>query len=519
MAKVKTETKRVTTKERKPRAVKTHILKVNTDEQPTPAKKKKTRILFTASEAQPFAGTGGLGEVIASLPKALLGADANLDVRVMLPFYKENISPDLIARFRFICCFNVTLSWRTLYCGVYEYDCGGVRYYFLDNEYYFKRQGLYGFYDDGERFAFFCRAVVESLALIDFIPDVLHAHDWQTALVPVYYKLFYMHVNADYRNIKTVFTIHNIEYQGKYSRDSVEDLFGISRQELHSLEYDGCINLVKAAMDYSDALTTVSPTYAKELMSPEFAHGLSEIVKWNFNKMTGILNGIDYETYDPASDPALFSAYDASDLSGKAKNKAELQKLLDLAPDPDIPLIAIISRLVSHKGMDIIKAIIHDILKQNVQIVLLGKGEADYEGFFQYIARSYERKFKAVIAFNRDLSRKIYAGADIFLMPSRSEPCGLSQMIACRYGTVPVVRETGGLYDSIKDCYDGTQGSGFTFSGYSGEELAGALSRALGLYAGDKTAWNALAAKDMTLDFSWNNSARNYAEFYKNLTE
>ena len=491
---------------------------VKTEPSPKAAEKKKPlKILFAASEAFPFSGTGGLGEVIGSLPKAI-NKDKGFDTRVMVPFYKDLIPAEFSAKFKFLTSFNVQLSWRSLYCGIFEYDYEGVKYYFLDNEYYFKRNALYGFYDDGERFAFFSRAVIESLYLINFIPDVLHVNDWQTALVPVYYKLYYMHNRDGYRKIKTVFTVHNIEYQGKYGRESVEDLFGISKQELHSLEYGGCVNLVKAAMDYSDAVTTVSPTYAKELMSPAFSYGLSEIVRWNANKLTGILNGIDYNSYDPMTDEALFYKYGADTFENKVKNKLELQKMFGLTEDKDIPMIAVVTRLVAHKGMDLLKQVVHDILKQNVQIVLLGKGDADYEGYFTYIERNYEKKFKAVIAFNRDLSRKFYGAADMLLMPSRTEPCGLAQMIACRYGALPIVRETGGLFDSIKDCNGENMGNGFSFTRYDAEDLANAISRALGMYSNNRTVWDALAARIMRIDFSWENSAKSYAEFYKTLT-
>ncbi|GHU99984.1 glycogen synthase [Clostridia bacterium] len=515
MAKIGIKRERTTTKERKPRVPKAPGLKTK-KAAPKPDKERKVKILYAVSEAQPFAGTGGLAEVAGSLPKAL-NALGRFDARVMLPYYKENIPPELSARFKFLGDIEVRLSWRKLYCGIFEYDFEGVKYYFIDNEYYFKRKGLYGFYDDGERFAFFSLAVCETLYKIGFIPDILHANDWQTALAPVYYKLFYMHRREGYRNIKTVFTVHNVEYQGKFDKAAVEDLFGISRQELHSLEFDGCINLLKSAADYSDALTTVSPTYAKELTGPEHAHGLSEIFKWNSGKLTGILNGIDYDSYDPARDPALFAKFSADDPSGKVKNKLELQKLLDLKADADVPVIALISRLVAHKGIDLVKASIQKILERDVQVVLLGKGDADYETYFQYVERNYEKRFKAMIAFNKDLSRKIYAAADIFLMPSKSEPCGLAQMIASRYAAVPVVRETGGLGDSIKDCFDGTSGNGYTFAGYGTAELLNALDRALGLYKDYRGIWDGLVRRVARQDFSWSNSAKAYAEFYQNL--
>lgn len=513
MSKIAIERTRTTTAERKPRAVKAPVLKVKAEEKPVA---RKVRVLYAVSEAQPFAGTGGLAEVGGSLPKAL-NALGGFDVRVIMPFYKENIATELSSQFKFVCKLSVKLSWRTQYCGVFEYDFEGVKYYFIDNEYYFKRRGLYGFFDDGERFAFFSLALCEILRQIDFIPDILHANDWQAALVSVYYKLFYMHHREGYRNIKTVFTVHNVEYQGKFDKAAVEDLFGISRQELSSLEFDGCINLLKSAADYSDALTTVSPSYARELTTPEHAHGLAEIFKWNSGKLFGILNGIDFDSYDPETDPALFAHYSATDLTNKVKNKTGLQKLLNLNVDENVPVIALVSRLAAHKGIDLLKSAIHKIMERGVQAVLLGKGDADYETFFQYAERNYENRFRAVIAFNKDLSRKIYAAADIFLMPSKSEPCGLAQMIASRYATVPVVRETGGLADSIKDCGNGTAGNGFTFRGYGEDELLHVLDRALGLYNDYKDVWQALARRAAEQDFSWGGSAAVYAEFYKKL--
>jgi starch synthase len=274
---------------------------------------------------------------------------------------------------------------------------------------------------------------------------------------------------------------------------------------------------VKAAMDYSDAVTTVSPTYAKELMKPAFAHGLAEIVYWNSNKLTGIINGIDYESYNPETDGALFVKYNAAGFEKQAENKVQLQRMLGLAEGKDIPLVGMVTRLVQHKGMDILKQAVHDILKQNVQLVLLGKGDVDYESYFTYIERNYENKFKAVIAFNRDLSRKFYGGADIFLMPSKTEPCGLAQMIACRYGTVPVVHETGGLFDTVKDCGGGGDGNGFTFARYDAEDLTNAVTRAVSLYNDNRAGFTALAKRIMSIDFSWGNSAAAYAEFYNGL--
>lgn len=473
------------------------------------------KILFACSEAAPFAGTGGLGEVMGSLPRAINERNAGYEARVILPLYASFPDSERY-RLQFMCHINVPLAWRNQYCGLFKLTDKGTVYYFIDNEYYFKRPNLYGYYDDGERFAFLSRAIVELLPHLDFKPDILHCHDWQTALVPIYYKLFYMY-REGFGGIKTIFTIHNIEYQGKYSRSIIEDVFGIPDSEYMSIEHRGCINLMKGAIDYSDAISTVSPTYAREIMDPYYAHGLENVLLKNSHKLRGILNGIDVDTYDPRTQPALFAHYNENDLSGKRKGKEELQKMLNLPVSPDTPIIAVVSRLVGHKGLDLVRMCMNDILKRNVQVVLLGKGDPDYENYFSHVQKMYERKFSAVIAFNRDLSHKIYAGADIFLMPSKSEPCGLSQMMACRYGTVPVVRETGGLADSIVDCYNGDIGNGFRFARYAADDMMAAIDRAVGLYADYKDKWAGLMHRAMTTDFTWGQSAGEYLKFYSDV--
>lgn len=473
------------------------------------------KILFVCSEAFPFAGTGGLGEVMGSLPRAVNESKSGYDARIILPLY-DGFPESERSKLQFMCHINVPLAWRQQYCGLFKLDRNGTIYYFIDNEYYFKRANLYGYYDDGERFAFLSRAVVEIIPKLDFKPDILHCQDWQTALVPIYYKLFYMY-RTGYENIKTVFTIHNIEYQGKYGRNIIEDVFGIPDKEYMSIEHHGCINLMKGAIDYSDAISTVSPTYSREIMDPYYAHGLENVLMKNAHKLRGILNGIDVDSYNPRTQKALFCNYDENNLDGKARGKAELQRMLDLPVVPDVPVIAIISRLVSHKGLDLIRSSMNEILKKNVQIILLGKGDPDYENYFTHVQKMYDRKFSAVIAFNKDLSHKIYAGADIFLMPSKSEPCGLSQMMACRYGTVPIVRETGGLADSIVDCYNGDFGNGFRFARYDADDMMGAIDRAVGLYTDYKDKWAGLVRRAMTTDFTWKSSAAEYVKFYSEI--
>ena len=467
----------------------------------------KKKILFVASEATPFIATGGLAEVIGSLSKAL-AKDPAYDVRVVLPLYSD-IKAEYRRKMSFLGNIFVPLSWRNQYCGIFSCQEEGVTFYFLDNEYYFKRPGCYGYYDDGERFAFFSRGVMEILPFINFYPDVLHCHDWQAALSVLYLKTIYCY-RPEYQFIRALFTIHNIEYQGKYSLDILEDLFGISNNYRYLLEYDGCLNLMKGAIECAEKFSTVSPTYANEIKNPLYAHGLDEIIRKNAFKLSGILNGIDTVSYDPATDPALFAHYSADDLGNKAVCKAELQKMLGLSVK-QVPIIAMISRLVSHKGLDLVKAVIEDILQDDVQFVLLGTGDAVYENYFKDLGRRYTGKVATVIAFNGDLSRKIYSGADIFLMPSKSEPCGLSQMIASRYAAVPVVRETGGLFDSIKPY--GSGGNGFTFAAYNPYDMLYVVREAVNTYKnGDE--WQVLMQKAARTDFSWLHSAEEYKKLY-----
>ncbi|MCH5160743.1 MAG: glycogen synthase GlgA [Clostridiales bacterium] len=474
----------------------------------------KKKILFVASEAFPFAGTGGLGEVMGSLPKAI-NDSGEYEARVILPLYgsfPEKRRADL----QFVCWTFVELSWRRQYCGLFKIQEGNTVYYFIDNEYYFKRDKLYGFGDDGERFAFFSKAVIDILPRLDFMPDVLHCNDWQTALVPIYYKLFYMY-SDNYKGIKTVYTIHNIEYQGWYPRQIIGDVFGIPEHEFGSIEHFGEINLMKGAIDYADMVTTVSPTYAKEILTQEYGHTLDYDLKRNEHKLKGILNGVNTEQYNPETNPSLFAHYSVKDKSGKAKCKAELQSMLGLPVRANVPIVAMITRLASHKGLDIVKAAMNDLLARDIQFIMLGTGESDYENYFRYLQDIYGNKLRAVIAFNTDMSHKIYSGADMFLMPSRTEPCGLSQMMACRYGTIPIVRETGGLHDSIVDAYNGDFGNGYKFAHYSVADLLNAVDRALGLYNGFPEKWRALVDRAMRTDFSWNASAKEYIAMYKGL--
>ncbi len=471
---------------------------------------RKKKILFVSSECLPFAATGGLGEVIGSLPKAL-AARGDYDVRVIMPYYSD-ISDQYRNEAKYICNFNVGLAWRNLYCGLFKLVKDNVTYYFIDNEYYFHRDGLYGYYDDGERYAFFCKAVMDSFYFTGFMPDIIHANDWQSALVPIYNTCVYRY------NLKTIFTIHNIEYQGKYDLAILGDVFALPPEAGAYVEYEGCINLLKGAIECADCVTTVSESYANELHNAAFAHGLQDIIAKNSFKIRGILNGLDTVGYDATTDPEIAKNFSPVDITGKFEDKKELQEMGNLDQNPDAPLISIVSRLVSHKGMDLVMNSLEGILNNSdLQVVVLGKGDRRYEDYFLWLQNKYHGRVAAMITYNKALSRKVYAGSDMFLMPSKAEPCGLSQMIACRYGTVPIVRETGGLRDSIHDC-GGGEGNGFTFGRYDATDMANAVYRAIDLYHGHVDEWDLLRKYIMTIDFSWAKSAEKYDEMYSWIT-
>ncbi len=476
----------------------------------------KKKILFVGAEAMPFAATGGLGDVLGSLPAAIAAADEEVDIRVVVPLYAQ-MSEQWRAQLKEEAIFTVKLAWRQQYCGIYSLIKDKVTYYFVDNEYYFKRDKLYGHLDDGERYAYFCRAVLEMLRYLNWYPDILHAHDWQAALSVVYLNTQYRYIEG-YNDIRTVFTIHNIEYQGKYDFGILEEVFDLSYHLYSLLNYGGCINLMKAAIECADRVTTVSPRYAQEILSPEYSHGLYHCLRAHAGKLSGILNGIDYDYYNPKTDPILGSHFSSGSIHRKYANKTTLQAELGLPEDKEIPLLAIISRLASHKGLDLIAEIAYNLMSEHrAQLVILGMGEAKYEDFFRTLQEQFPNQVRALIQYDRDLSRRIYAAADIFLMPSKSEPCGLSQMIASRYGAIPVVRETGGLYDSIKGYWveDGEiRGNGFTFANYYSGELRERTGAAIALYE-DPKARRALVKKIMETDFSWGASAECYLNLYR----
>ena len=475
------------------------------------------KILFAGAEAMPFAATGGLGDVMGSLPAAL-AATGEADVRVVLPLYAA-VSDDWRKKMKQEAVFYVKLAWREQYCGVFSLKHNGVTYYFIDNEYYFKRPALYGFFDDGERYAFYSMAVMELMTRLGFFPDVLHAHDWQAALTVIYLNCLYRQ-RRGYGNIRTVFTIHNIEYQGQYDFSILGDVFALGENEHTLMEYSGCINLMKAAIECADRVSTVSPRYAEEIRTPAYAHGLDSCLNGNAHKLCGILNGIDCDYYNPKTDKAIAANFSLRSMAGKAANKLALQRETGLPEREDVPMLAVISRLAAHKGLDLIAGCIYDIvLHQDVQLVVLGKGESRYEQFFTDLQNSFPDKVRALITYDRDLSKRIYAATDIFLMPSKSEPCGLSQMIASRYGAIPVVRETGGLYDSIKPYWEEKKkihGNGFTFANYSADELHERTCAALELWR-DAEKRKKFVAQIMKTDFSWSASAEKYLEMYREL--
>ncbi len=475
------------------------------------------KLLYVGAEALPFASTGGLADVLGSLPAALKRARGdNLDIRVVMPLY-QNISDKYKDKMTLVTEYYVQLSWRCQYCGLYSYELDGVTYYFIDNKYYFSRSNLYGNFDDGERFAFFSMAVMEMMPKLGFFPDVLHAHDWQSALTVIYLRTKYNWMR-EYQTIKAVYTIHNIDYQGIYDMAILGDVFGLSDYERGIVEYNGMINLTKGAIVCCDRLTTVSSRYAEEIQMDYFASGLQHILRMYSGKVMGIVNGIDIDYYDPETDPAIKAHYTKETVSeGKAANKAELQKLFGLPEAPNTPLIAMVSRLASHKGFDLVKYAIERLLATDAQFVLLGTGEADLESFFDELQKRYPEKVSILLAYNKDISKQIYAGADIFLMPSKSEPCGLAQMIASRYGTVPVVREVGGLYDTIH-AFDPTKGTGngVTFRTYDALDMLDAVMRCADLYR-DADTWRVLRNNAMEMDFSWAASAEKYLSLYEAL--
>ena len=480
--------------------------------------KRKIRVLFAAFEAVPFMKTGGLGDVAGSLPQALL--QAGIEARVMLPKFKT-IPEVYRKKMTHVTDFNVSLGWRNLYCGVEKLRHKGVVYYFIDNEYYFGRDKAYGYFDDGERMAFFSKAIVESLQYLPgFTCDVLHCNDWHTALAPVFLREFYQGIPL-YENVKTVMTVHNLKFQGQMSDYVLGDILGLSGIPSAASQLNGgygTVNFMQGGLCYSDVLTTVSPTYAEEIKSPFFGEHLEGIFRRRSHVLHGILNGIDTGHFDPASETDLPANFTASDRSGKAVCKAAVQRELGLIEDPDVPLIVMVGRLTSQKGLDLVRHVLGELLTHPIELAVLGTGDAEYEELIKNYALGSGGKMSAQIRFDETLSHRMYAGADMLLMPSLFEPCGLAQMIAMRYGTLPVVRETGGLKDSVIPYNKFTgEGTGFTFAEYNAHTMMFTLLGAADLYRKEPEAWKHLMDNAMAQDFSWARAARDYAAIYEQL--
>lgn len=477
---------------------------------------KKMQIVFASAECAPFVKTGGLGDVAGSLPAALVRAGA--EVIVMVPKY-ATIKDEYKAQMEHFSDFYVSLGWRNEYCGLEKLERDGVTYMFIDNERYFARDYPYGFFDDGERFAFFSKAITESLQHLPagFECDILHCNDWQTALAPVFLREFYQGLPL-YDRVKTVFSIHNVAFQGQFSDTVMEDILGVAHipAAASQLRCDACsINYMLGALRYADAITTVSPTYANEIQTPEFGEGLDGVLRERSYALQGILNGIDVTGFDPATDNRIAANYTVEDRSGKAVCKAKLQEELGLEVRDDRPLMVMVTRLTRQKGMDLVMYALDRILSGGVQVAVLGTGDRDYEDGLRYFQDKYPGTMAARIEFDPALSQRMYAAADMFLMPSKFEPCGLSQIIAMRYGTLPIVRETGGLKDTVIPYNEFTgEGTGFSFSNFNGDEMGDAVFRAARLFWDNRDAWNQLVTQAMSQDFSWTRSADKYLDLY-----
>ncbi len=470
------------------------------------------KVLFVATECTPFFKTGGLADVIGALPKELQ-KEGN-DVRVVLPKY-EVFPDEYKEELKTVYTGTVPLGWRNQYVGVQVLVKDNVTYYFIDNEYYFKRVGFYGFYDDAERFAFFNRAVLDMLPQIDFLPDVIHCHDWQAALIPLFLKTHYQH-QPFFQEIKTMFTIHNLKYQGIFPREVHYELLSLGNEHFEGVEFDGCVNFLKSAIMYADLLSTVSETYAKEIQNPYYGEKLDGLLRYRCEDLYGIVNGLDYQEYDPMNDPNLTYPY-RSAKSKKQKNKRELQQQIGLPEREEVPMLAIVTRLVEQKGLDLIIHVFEDLMKEDVQVLILGTGDQEYEQFFLDAQAIYPDKVSTHITFNEGFARKIYAASDVFLMPSRFEPCGIGQLIALRYGSAPLVRETGGLVDTVTAFnVESLQGNGFSFANYNAHDFLFTIKHALSIYEqADK--WSALMKNMAKSDNSWSRSAKEYLNLYKSL--
>ena len=477
------------------------------------------KILFAASESVPFVKTGGLADVVGALAPVL--AREGHDVRVVIPMFSA-IPREWTSKTTHVVDFEVQLGWRRQYCGVEALKKDGVTWYFIDNRYYFGRPYIYGMGgDEYERFGFFCRSVLNMLPLIDFQPDVIHAHDWQSGMIPALLKIQYAHLPF-YHDIKTLFTIHNLQYQGIFGIREVQDILGLgdSLWTEDKLECYGCANFMKAALVYSDLISTVSPSYSQEIQTAYYGERLDGLLRARKKDLAGVLNGIDVAEYNPATDPNIAANYSFEDLSGKAVCKKALQENLGLDVDPEIPVIGMVGRLSNQKGLDLVDYIISDIMRQKVQLVVLGMGEGRYFNLFSWAEGEYKGRVAARFTMDHALAHQIYAGTDLFLMPSQFEPCGLSQMIAMRYGTLPIVRETGGLRDTVLSYNEETgMGNGFSFFNYNAHDMLHTIERALDFYQNKPEVWKTLHERGMKGDYSWSHSAKDYLNLYLRLVE
>lgn len=476
------------------------------------------KVLYVASEVVPFAKTGGLADVAGSLPQAL--KEENVDIRVIMPKFGK-IDPKYTNAMEHVYDGELDVAWRKKYVGLDKYEKDGITYYFVDNQEYFGREGFYGYDDDAERFSFFCRAVLNLLPVMDFWPDVIHTNDWHAGLVNVLLKLEHMD-DERYRDIRTLYTIHNLKYQGVFPKEVMSDVLGLDWKYFNNgdLEFYDAVNFMKGGIIYADYISTVSKTYAQEIQYEYFGENLDGLLRSRQDTLFGIVNGLDYNVYNPATDNNLFETYDIDSRDRKADNKTELQNLLGLPNNRRTPMVALVSRLVAAKGLDLIVRMMDEILQhEDIQFVMLGTGDREYEEWFKGLEWRFPNKVSANIKFSNELAQRIYAAADIFLMPSDYEPCGIGQLIALRYGAIPVVRETGGLKDTVQQ-YDKytNEGNGFVFGDYNAHEMMYALKRALSAYENFEE-WQHIVANAMNTDYSWKNSAKEYKELYQQLLE
>ncbi|MGD6969354.1 glycogen synthase GlgA [Rossellomorea vietnamensis] len=474
------------------------------------------KVLFVVSECVPFIKSGGLADVAGSLPKEL--RSLGTDVRVILPKY-QSIAEEYKGSMKKVCDFTVSIGWREQYCGIESLEVDGVTFYFVDNEYYFKRDGLYGYWDDGERFSFFTKAVLESLEHLKFYPEILHCHDWHTGMIPFLLRTHYQW-RKGYSFIRTIFTIHNLQFQGVFPKEVMTELLGIEESCFHpeKLEFYGNINFMKAALISSDYITTVSPTYRDEILTAYYGEKLEGVLRGRAGSLQGILNGIDDSYYSPEAGGETIP-FTKEILSGKKENKLLLQQKFGLKQNPEVPIISIVSRLTKQKGLDLVKGVFHEIMQENLQFIILGTGDQEFQHFFKEMEGIYPEKLRVTIGFDEELAKQIYAGADLFLMPSRFEPCGLGQMIALRYGTLPLVRETGGLNDTVQSYNEETrEGHGFSFTNFNAHDMLYTLNRALSIYHTDQETWNLIVKEAMGIDCGWAQSAFKYNRLYAKIS-